>query len=66
MTTLGDPWSLAYSTGHPGGSDLDLCTADGGALSVQADRWHGTATPGERRLLARVRPPVLDIGCGPG
>lgn len=34
------------------------------ALPVQ--RWLGEPTGAEQALLARARPPVLDVGCGPG
>jgi SAM-dependent methyltransferase len=34
-------------------------------LPLQVQRWFGDATDGERRLLDRAYPPVLDVGCGP-
>jgi len=39
---------------------------DGSLLPFVPSRWHGQATPGERRVLARLSGPVLDVGCGPG
>lgn len=43
-----------------------LVGSDGVQVPVAADRWRGPPSTAERDLLARVRPPVLDIGCGPG
>lgn len=40
----------------PGGVEVPLAVA----------RWCGVVSPAERALLARARPPVLDVGCGPG
>ena len=42
-----------------------LRRVDGAVLPAPAARWFETVTPAERRLLARVDGPVLDIGCGP-
>jgi len=33
---------------------------------MAVERWCGVVSPAERALLARARPPVLDVGCGPG
>ena len=41
-------------------------TADGTALPLPLERWLGPVTPAEERLLDRVIPPALDVGCGPG
>lgn len=40
----------------------DLAGADVAATSP----WFASATPEEHAVLRRLRPPVLDIGCGPG
>jgi SAM-dependent methyltransferase len=39
---------------------------DGESLPLDSDRWHGPITPAEDLLLAMLRGPVLDVGCGPG
>ena len=43
-----------------------LHRSDGVAERLAVARWHAPATHGERRLLATLAGPVLDIGCGPG
>jgi SAM-dependent methyltransferase len=45
---------------------LVLRADDGRLLPLEPSRWHGTATPAERDLLAGLSGPVLDVGCGPG
>jgi len=45
---------------------LVLRSLDGRALPLDPHRWHDDATPAEGRLLAGLRGPVLDVGCGPG
>jgi SAM-dependent methyltransferase len=47
-------------------SPLVLRADDGRLLPLNPTRWHGTASPAERTLLARLTGPVLDVGCGPG
>jgi SAM-dependent methyltransferase len=42
-----------------------LCS-DGSVHSLSVDRWLGEASDDECALLAKIRGPVLDIGCGPG
>jgi SAM-dependent methyltransferase len=39
---------------------------DGRTLPLDPSRWHAEASPCERELLAELRGPVLDVGCGPG
>ena len=39
---------------------------DGGLLPLDPARWHGPPTLEERRMVAGLRGPVLDVGCGPG
>ena len=43
-----------------------LLTSTGRTLTLPLHRWSGPATPGERRLLTRACPPVLEVGAGPG
>jgi len=45
---------------------LSLRTSDGFALALHRNRWMGPASPADLRLLGRILPPVLDVGCGPG
>ncbi len=39
---------------------------DGSAQPLAVADWTAPATPTERALLAALRGPVLDLGCGPG
>jgi SAM-dependent methyltransferase len=48
------------------GATLTLRTARGHALPLQVARWCGPPDEADEALLRRCRPPVLDIGCGPG
>lgn len=45
---------------------VQLVCQRGPATPLAADRWAGAPTPEDRSLLRRCRPPVLDVGCGPG
>ena len=45
---------------------VTLRTARGHALPLQVARWCGPPDAADEELLGRCRPPVLDIGCGPG
>ena len=45
---------------------LVLRGIDGDELPLDPSRWHGPTSAGEQDLLARLRGPVLDVGCGPG
>ena len=38
----------------------------GGVVALDAARWHGAVTDEEHVVLADVRGPVVDLGCGPG
>jgi SAM-dependent methyltransferase len=40
--------------------------SDGGELRLPLERYLGPADATDEWLLARVRGPVLDVGCGPG
>ena len=35
-------------------------------IPLPVRRWHGSLTVDERLVINAARPPVLDIGCGPG
>ncbi|HEU5392662.1 MAG TPA: class I SAM-dependent methyltransferase [Streptosporangiaceae bacterium] len=48
------------------GAAVTLRTARGHALPLQMARWCGPPDAADEALLRRCRPPVLDIGCGPG
>jgi SAM-dependent methyltransferase len=39
---------------------------DGAVIELAVPRWHAEADEVERRLLADLPDPVLDVGCGPG
>jgi SAM-dependent methyltransferase len=38
----------------------------GRVVALDTARWHARATPEEDDVLADVRGPVIDLGCGPG
>jgi len=38
----------------------------GESLALDIQRWHEPSTAEEHALLATIRGPVLDVGCGPG
>jgi SAM-dependent methyltransferase len=46
--------------------ELCLRADDGTVVPLDLDRWHARPDAEEVALLDRVRPPVLDLGCGPG
>jgi SAM-dependent methyltransferase len=43
-----------------------LRDTDGRALATPAHHWVGALNAEDDSVLARVAPPVLDVGCGPG
>ena len=45
---------------------LVLEPASGPPEVLRSAAWHRPASAGERRLLAAVGTPLLDVGCGPG
>ena len=47
-------------------AEVVLRTDSGDVLELHPGRWHEPATDEERRLLATVDGPVIDLGCGPG
>lgn len=59
-----EPYERALAAGSP----LDLVGSGGGAAPVALDitRFAGPADAADRTVLDRARPPVLDLGCGPG
>jgi SAM-dependent methyltransferase len=47
-------------------SSVCLRHPSGAPLAEDPGRWLAPLAPADRRVLARARPPVLDVGCGPG
>lgn len=45
---------------------LHLVADDGHEIALNVDRWLGPVDSADETVLARCRPPVLDVGCGPG
>jgi SAM-dependent methyltransferase len=43
-----------------------LVSTAGAVIDLPVDRWRAQPDAVERRLLARLPDPVLDVGCGPG
>jgi SAM-dependent methyltransferase len=43
-----------------------LRSDDGTVIPLSIERWHGPPTADDLALLRLARPPVLDVGCGPG
>lgn len=43
-----------------------LRSASGAVHALDVGRWSTSASPAEHGLLAAVRGPTLDVGCGPG
>ena len=46
--------------------ELVLRGEDGTVLPMDIARWHAEPSDEELDVLARVRPPAVDLGCGPG
>jgi SAM-dependent methyltransferase len=57
-----DPWAPGYRGRYP----TVMRSSDGGVRNLDVAAWHAPASGVERDLLDRARPPVLDVGCGPG
>jgi SAM-dependent methyltransferase len=57
---------VRHTEKRPATDAVVLRAEDGRLLPLEPSRWHGQATAGELRLLARLPGPVLDVGCGPG
>ena len=51
---------------HLAESDGRVCTFSSRTVRLDLDRWAEPATPTDCLILANVRGPVLDVGCGPG
>lgn len=47
-------------------TDVCLRAEDGTVVPIDIERWHRLPDVNELALLDRVRPPVVDLGCGPG
>lgn len=45
---------------------VSLVSSDGGSWPMAVERWLSDVDGLEWELIARLAPPVLDIGCGPG
>jgi len=58
-----DVYALALETHQ---SSLTVRRRDGNVTPLALDRWLGPLTSADERVLDRARPPVLDVGCGPG
>ncbi|MFJ3906328.1 methyltransferase domain-containing protein [Streptomyces sp. NPDC090025] len=58
-----DPYDDALRTGQ---GPLFLSRGDGWLLPLDVERWCEAPDRADRRVLARCRGAVLDIGCGPG
>lgn len=43
-----------------------LRLSDGRLVPLPVARWNGPVSAADESMLARVRGPVLDVGCGPG
>ncbi|MGH9013371.1 MAG: class I SAM-dependent methyltransferase [Acidimicrobiia bacterium] len=48
------------------GAPMLVVESAAGAGPLPAPRWLGALTAADESVLARVEPPVLDVGCGPG
>lgn len=48
------------------GEDLYVRAEDGALTALPLARWLGPLGRADHRALAAARPPVLDVGCGPG
>lgn len=55
-----------YERALADGSKLDLVSSGGRTVSLDVRRFAASADAADRSVLDRARPPVLDIGCGPG
>ncbi len=59
-------WSTLAATHLPAAAVPRFVDAEGTEQDWGVQRWRGEVSPAERRLLAGLAGPVLDIGCGPG
>lgn len=58
--------SIASPAKAPRSRQVTMWSDDGRRLPLDAPRWHGEPSPLEQRLVAALKGPVLDVGCGPG
>ena len=55
-------FGIALSAADP----LSVVTSDGRHVPLDVRRWHAPVDAADESVLAACRPPVLDVGCGPG
>ena len=58
-----DVYGLALESAAP---TLRVRRPDGTVTRLALERWLGKLTAADEAVLDRARPPVLDVGCGPG
>lgn len=56
------PYERSLLAGEP----LHLVTDDGREIRMDTGRWLAPIDDADRTVIQRCRPPVLDVGCGPG
>ena len=59
-------WSPAVFASRSRDAGIVMHTEHGHAVEIDASRWHDPADAVDLGVLARLAPPVLDIGSGPG
>ena len=57
---------MSALTATPVSPTVVLRAHTGEALELDLGRWHDPATEEEAELLASLKGPVIDLGCGPG
>ncbi len=57
---------LTATVRRPQATSVVLRAHTGETLELDLGRWHDPATAEEQEILATVRGPVIDLGCGPG
>lgn len=66
MTTSPAACRVDAAPAEGGGERSVLRAADGTVIALPVERWQAEPSADERTVLALARPPVLDVGCGPG
>ena len=56
----------AYGTALLTAQPLSIIATDGRHIGLDVERWLACVDAADETVLARCRPPVLDVGCGPG
>ncbi len=56
----------AYERSLLSAEPLHLVTDDGREIRMDTSRWLAPIDDADRTVIERCRPPVLDVGCGPG